>query len=209
MYCNWKLIKTQNFQWSCCTVWQLYCYSHTSILLFGRPIIHTSTFTTYTVQYIRVASAVFVQTFWPFPFLSLFFLILYPFFLLCLYPLHLVLLFLRPGIVRSRIFLRKWGIELATMAMDQIKKKSTCQVQCKASSGGAASFHMCAIVRHQNLYQATNRGQGHIRFLMLYQRSSPFTHCATTAPVLRHLCRYCVTSAGTASPVPVLHHQCR
>jgi hypothetical protein len=101
------------------------------------------------------------------------------------------------------------GIELVSMAMDQIKKKSTCQVQCKAGSGGAASFHMCAIVRHQNLYQATNRGQGHIRFLLLYQGSSPFTHCATTAPVLRHQCWYCATSAGTPSKVPVLHHQCR
>jgi hypothetical protein len=62
---------------------------------------------------------------------------------------------------------------------------------------GSTPFHLC-VAGHRNLCQArieSNRGQGPIRFLLLYRGSSPFTHCAT--------------SAGTAPPVPVLRHQCR
>jgi|688.fasta_scaffold642475_1 hypothetical protein len=127
---SWKRLRTSSGVVVQSTVWQLYCYSHTSILLFGRPIIHTSTFTTYTVQNIRVASAVFVQVFGPFPSLSLFFLILYPFFLLCLYPLHLILLVLRPGFVRSRIFLRKW--ESNWFPWQWIKSRRSQHVKCNA-----------------------------------------------------------------------------
>ncbi len=45
--------------------------------------------------------------------------------------------------------------------------------------------------------QGSNRGQGPIRFLLLYRGSSPFTHCATKAGTLRHQCQC------TAPPVPV------
>jgi hypothetical protein len=37
--------------------------------------------------------------------------------------------------------------------------------------------------------RGSNRGQGPIRFLLLYRGSSPFTHCATSAG-------HCATSAG-------------
>jgi hypothetical protein len=69
------------------------------------------------------------------------------------------------------------------------------------------SFMRGSPVTETCVKRGSNRGQGPIRFLLLYRGSSPFTHCATSAG-LRHQCRYCATSASTAPPVPVLRHQC-
>jgi hypothetical protein len=54
------------------------------------------------------------------------------------------------------------------------------------------------IVRSPKLVQArSNEARATINFLLLYQGSRPFTHCATSAGTLRHECWY------TAPPVLV------
>jgi hypothetical protein len=50
--------------------------------------------------------------------------------------------------------------------------------------------------------RGSNRGQGPIRFLLLYRGSSPFTHCATSAGDCATSAGFCATSAGS------LRHQC-
>jgi hypothetical protein len=102
---------------------------------------------------------------------------------------------LRPGSVQVENFSDKWGIEPPTMAMNP-----ACQVQWKANQSlpqgllhwgcYTLSFVHDSPVTETCVKQGSNRGQGPMCFLLLYQgSSSPFRHCATSAGKNWHISR--------------------